>query len=535
MPDLPVSARESIEPNVNILLVDDNAGNLIALEAVLADLGQNLVKALSGEEALRLLLQKDFAVVLLDVQMQGLDGFETAKVIRGRERSRHTPVIFLTAYDSPGFAPAKAYTLGAVDYLVKPLVPAILRAKVQVFVELFQKTERLRQLEREEADRRLAHERLRQREEASQAKDRFLAMLAHELRNPLGPILHGVNVARHAAADNRVREQALGMMERQARHLSRLVDDILEATRVSRRNVQLRLERIDLSRLVRTAIDDRRHMFERAGLNLILETPDTPVWVKGDETRLVQILDNLIENAVKYSDRGGRVTIRVSGESSTREATLTVADTGIGIEPDMLPRIFETFSQADHSLDRARGGLGLGLSVVKGLVELHSGQVAASSQGLGQGAEFIIRLPSEEEPAALSEAPTTPYVLGNGSRVLIIEDNDDAALSLRMLLELLGHQVSVAHSGPEGVKRAVADRPQVVLSDIGLPGLDGFEVARRIRKQPGMEEALLIALTGYSDAEIRWQSQQAGFDYHLVKPADPAALTQIMTRRGGAA
>jgi PAS domain S-box-containing protein len=654
MRDMTPSDDQPTDPLVNILLVDDQPANLLALEAILGDLGQNLVKACSGEEALRHLLAADFAVVLLDIHMEGLDGFETARLIRGRERSRHTPIIFLTAYESPDLPAVRAYSLGAVDYLVKPLVPEILRAKVAGFVELSQKTEQvkrqaeqIRQLERRQAEEelRVSRERMElvvqatglglwycdlpfakldwnvkckehfglppdaevtisrffdllhpddrertrraidrsladhggfdteyrtvapdgqvrwiraigrgfydtagtavrfdgitvdvtgqkqaeeQLKEADRRKDEFLAMLAHELRNPLAPILTGLHLARQTNTDPRSRDQALEMTERQSRHLARLVDDLLEVSRLTQGRVRLRPERLDLARLVRTAAEDRRATLERAGLTLTVGAPETPLWVRGDSARLVQVFSNLLDNGAKFTDRGGQVDVWAGVDSSRRQAVVTVRDSGMGIEPDMLPRLFEPFSQADRSLDRPRGGLGLGLSVVKGLVDLHQGEVQAASAGPGRGAAFTVRLPLEPEPAALSEMPPQTQPAARKVRVLVIEDNHDAADTLRLLLELLGHEVRVAYTGPEGVAMATAWRPEIVLSDIGLPGLNGFEVARRLRQQPGLEKTMLVALTGYGQDEDRRQSKEAGFDYHLVKPADPTVLRRVL-------
>ncbi len=660
------------KPPANVLLVDDQPANLLALEAILADLGQNLVKAHSGDEALRHLLAADFAVVLLDVRMPGLNGFEAARLIRGRKRSRHTPLIFLTAAESADFPIIEAYKLGAVDYLVKPLVPEILRAKVAGFVELFQKTEQvkrqaeqLRQLERQEFERRLAEEALRRSEEAraeaerqrdfvrlilehspvaiavsegpdhrltlvnpaatallglpagevggrtpaevapdsgraiaavldrvyrsgrtevvpeligrlpdgravtlqlvcvplpgpgggpagvlhmavdltqrkqaedalreaNRSKDEFLAMLSHELRNPLAPLLTGLQILHQAGAEAVAREQTVGRMERQVRHLSRLVEDLLDASRIAHGKMSLRLERLDLARLAHTAAEDRRALLEQAGLSLAVETPETPLWVTGDATRLAQALNNLLDNAVKFSDAGGRVTVRVAADAARGQAVLTVADAGEGIEPAMLPRLFQPFAQADRSLDRSRGGLGLGLAVVKGLIELHGGEVQAASMGPGKGAVFEVRLPLEPEPAALSEAPARPLGGGGRSKVLVLEDNKDAADSLRMLLEVLGHEARVAYTGPDGVTAAAAWLPEVVISDIGLPGCDGYEVARRLRRTPGLEQVLLVALTGYGGEEDKRLGRAAGFDHHLVKPADPGDLQRVLAAR----
>ena len=663
---MPSTEERPPEPPANVLLVDDEPANLLALEAILAGLGR-LVRATSGEEALRLLLDGDFAAVLLDVQMKGIDGFETAQLIRSRDRSRHTPIIFLTAHESPDFTAAKAYTLGAVDYLLKPLTPAILRAKVAFFIDLFQKSERVRALERQEFERRLAEDsdrltrqtrdeqerfrlvaeniedfaiflldpdgrvvswnagaerilgyaaeevlgqtcelfflpedvkdgrperelreaiatgragndcwlvrkgggrfwasgvttslrnggprgyvkilrdlterraledELRRRAEElaerDHRKDEWIALLAHELRNPLAPVLTSLHVLRQQGATAEERAESVDRADRQVRHLGRLVDGLLEASRVLLGQVRLRAERLDLARLVRTAAGDQRAVLEQAGVSLAVDAPETPVWVEGDATRLTQALHNLLDNALKFTTGGGRVAVRLEADAGTGRAVLTVSDTGAGIEPAVLPRLFEPFAQAEQGLDRSRGGLGLGLSVVKGLVELHGGEVAADSAGPGRGATFTVRLPSGQEPAALSAVGKRPSASGRRTRILVIEDSKDAADSLSMLLSVLGHEVRVAYTGPAGVEAAVAWLPEVVLSDIGLPGLNGFEVARRLRRQPGMEGALLVALTGYGGDDDRQRGLEAGFDHYLTKPTDPDALQRLLAGR----
>ena len=537
----------------NVLLVDDEPSNLLALEAVLQPLNQTLVRATSGQEALHLLQSGDFAVVLLDVQMRKLDGFETARRLRAQERSRHTPIIFLTAYESADFPATRAYALGAVNYLLKPVAPVILRAKVAGFVELFQKTEeikrqaeRLRQLEREALESRLAEAAKaeegrfqlmaeRSLAEAGEQKDQLLAMLAHELRNPLAPLSTSLRLVREAGAVNPIQEEALGTMDRQLRHLARLMDGLLEATCVGRGQVTLDRERLDLARLVRTASQDRRRTLEQAGLTLTVEAPDTPVWHNGDPLRLEQVVHSLLDNAGRFTDRGGQINVRLTVDRHHREALLTVRDTGIGIEATLLPRIFDVFVQGDRSLERTRGGLGLGLSVVKRLVEMHSGQVRANSGGPGRGSEFSIRLPVAPEPAALSMArPETPPDVCQTARVLVIEDSLDAAASLEMLLCMRGHDVRVAHTGTDGVAAARAWGPDVVLCDIGLPELDGYGVARQLRQDPTTARVRLLALTGYGTEEDRCRSREAGFDQHLVKPVDPKLLLdQLVAPRAG--
>jgi PAS domain S-box-containing protein len=364
--------------------------------------------------------------------------------------------------------------------------------------------------------------------EADRRKGEWIAMLAHELRNPLAPLLTGLHVLRRSGGDPAAAEKAEEMMERQVRHLARLVDDLLDVSRVARGKIALRRERLDLARLVRTAAADRRPALESAGLTLAVETPETPLWVSGDATRLSQVLGNLLDNAAKFTDRGGRVEVKLNATEGGPGAELRVRDTGVGIDPELLPRLFEPFSQADRSLHRSKGGLGLGLALVRGLTELHGGTVRAASAGPGRGAEFVVRLPLEAEPPVLSKAGAEPRAGGAPRRVLVVEDNRDSADTLRMLLELQGHEVRVAYTGPEGVRLAREWRPTVVLSDIGLPGLDGFGVARALRADAATSGARLIAVTGYGTDEDRRLARESGFDHLLTKPADPAVLQDLL-------
>jgi CheY-like chemotaxis protein len=318
------------------------------------------------------------------------------------------------------------------------------------------------------------------------------------------------------------------MMERQVRHLARIVDDLLDVSRIMRGKIQLRPERLDLAREVRTAAEDHRGILQQAGLRLDVDVPELPVWMTGDPIRLAQILSNLLNNAAKFTESGGRVSVRLAVDIAGKTAAITVRDTGVGIEPELLPHLFETFAQADRSLDRSKGGLGLGLALVMGLAELHGGEVHADSAGPGCGAQFTVRLPVESEPAALSAMPAAPTPDGRHLRILVVEDNRDSADSLRMLLELYGYEVTVAYSGPEGLRAAERWRPDVILCDIGLPGLDGYGVASRLRQNPSTAAARLIAVTGYGGEFDRRRTKEAGFDGHMVKPVEPETLQQVL-------
>jgi signal transduction histidine kinase len=523
------------EVSATILNVDDDPANRYAVTRTLRRAGYTVREAGTGQEALAL-ARENPDLILLDVQLPDVTGFEVCQRLKADPATAPIPVLQVSASYVTSEDRVQGLEGGADGYLVTPLEPRELVAQVKAMLRVRRAEARERAAR---AELEAANARLRSQQEellrVSRAKDDFLGMLAHELRNPLGPILNGLHILRLSANNRQALEQARAVMERQLRHLSRLVDELLDMSRYTRGRVELQLERLDLARLVRTTAEDYRPTLERAGLTLDVEVAGGPAWVTGDATRLPQALNNLLENAAKFTDRGGRVVVRLTVGADRREAVLSVRDTGIGIEPEMMPRLFDVFAQADRSLDRTRGGLGLGLSIVKRLVELHGGEVAAASAGAGRGAEFTIRLPLVAEPPALVAVPTAAAPPGERLRVLVVEDNRDAAESLRMLLELLGNEVSVAHTGPDGVRLAHEWQPDVVLCDIGLPGgLDGFGVATELRQDPATAKARLIAITGYGSDKDRERARRAGFDYHLTKPADPAALQQLLGRPAGA-
>ncbi|HEV8334923.1 MAG TPA: ATP-binding protein [Candidatus Polarisedimenticolia bacterium] len=358
-------------------------------------------------------------------------------------------------------------------------------------------------------------------DESNRRKDRFLSMLAHELRNPLAPLQTAIHLLKLRGNEPERVAEMQEVMGRQVKHLTHMVEDLLEVSRITHGKITLRRERVDLARLVRQSVEDHRALLEASGVSLEAEVPQVPLWVVGDPTRLAQVMSNLLDNAGKFTPAGGRVTVKLAAGD---EAVLTVCDTGIGIEPDVLPRIFESFTQADHSLDRPRRGLGLGLSVTKGLITLHEGSIEAESAGAGRGASFTVRLPREPELPALLERSHATRAASKRLRVLVVEDNRDAAETLRLLLVACGYEVFVAYTGPDGVEAAGSTSPDIVLCDIGLPGMDGFGVAAALRQSPTTAHARLIAVTGYGQEEDRRRALEAGFDVHLVKPVDPEKL-----------
>ena len=384
---------------------------------------------------------------------------------------------------------------------------------------------------RDATERKRMEEELRLRAaelaEADRRKDEFLAMLAHELRNPLAPIRNALEVIRLRAADPALVEQARATAAHQVGHMARLIDDLLDVARITSGKIQLRAEPVDLAAAMRHAAEAARPLIEARGHHFALTPPPGPARVQGDPTRLEQVLTNLLNNAAKYTEPGGQIAF--TAELAPGLATLRVRDNGTGIAPEMLPRIFDLFAQDDRSLVRSQGGLGIGLTLVRSLVELHGGTVTAASAGPGLGSEFVVRLPTLPEaapdPARLAPAPPPGRA---PRRVLVVDDHADSARTLARVLELWGHEVRVAHSGPEAIAAVDADPADLILLDIGLPEMDGYEVARRLRARAPAATLILVALTGYGQDDDRRRSREAGFDHHLVKPVDLADLQRLL-------
>jgi signal transduction histidine kinase len=675
------------EDKANILIVDDLPEKLLVFRTVLEDLGQNLVFVRSGSEALKEVLKREFAVILLDVNMPDIDGLETAQLIRTYKRSAHTPIIFITAY-ADEMQTSRGYSLGAVDYILSPVVPEMLRSKVRVFVDLHNLQRRThRQAEERvalvaaEAARRLAEETTQRsnflaqasralsgsldvrvgmhrllellvpelacratvtvldevlhcaadcetgkrvfRDEAlehlpahcqaamtqalgrsttvalpapffgrampllvgervlgallivsdtddrdwsmledltmsaamafenarlyrtleaeiderrqaqtklqlsNQRKDEFLAMLSHELRNPLAPIRNAIEVIRRVVPSEPTLEWANDVMDRQIKHLTRLVEELLDVARISQGKIVLQMEPVDLQAVITQSIEIVRPFMEGRRHTLTHRLPASPVWMRGDFARLLQIVSNLLNNAAKYTEEGGVIQLTLSVENG--HAEIAVIDDGIGIEADLLPNVFDLFEQGKRSLDRSQGGLGVGLTLVQRLVQLHGGEVRAISLGAGQGSEFRVRLPClVEVNAPQAEAPAVSEEPALGCRVLVVDDNIDAAESTAMFLKLTGHEVKTVGDGPQALACAPVYAPEVVVLDIGLPGMDGYEVAARLRQLPQTANALLIALTGYGQESDKARAQAAGFNAHLVKPTDPGTLADLI-------
>ena len=375
--------------------------------------------------------------------------------------------------------------------------------------------------------------------EADRRKNEFLAMLAHELRNPLAPILNSVQVLRLAGGNSEPVTSACEMMDRQIRQMVRLVDDLLDVSRVSRGKIELRRERVEVTSIVLHAVEASRPTYTNMNHEMTVTLPPQPIFLNADPTRLAQVVGNLLNNACKFTDKGGRisVTLEAKGTGHEAEVVIRVRDSGIGIAADQRSRIFEMFTQIETSVERSRSGLGIGLSLVKNLVEQHGGAVEVHSAGMGQGSEFVVRLPILVETMKMPSAEPAPSetTTTTARRILVVDDNRDSAQSLAMLLELTGNETYVAHDGDAGVKAATTFRPDVVLLDIGLPKLNGYQAARKIREQPSGKRVVLVALTGWGQEEDQEKSREAGFDAHLVKPVDFAVLSKLLAEVGASA
>ncbi|WP_392530535.1 response regulator [Nostoc sp. C117] len=661
-----------MEPKVNILLVDDKLENLLALEAILEKLGENLVRATSGEEALRCLLHQDFAVILLDVQMPGMDGFETATLIRNRGRSRHTPIIFLTAFSTSDQMLFKGYALGAVDYLLKPLDPNILTSKVTVFVELFKKTEAVKrqaaQLVAVNAELRQSEERLRslstcspvgifeidtegacrytnpryqaicglkaaesiekkwvesvhpedqeravtswsvyinegrdyseefrfqtthgivrwvqvrsspmlsgqgellgyvgtlediterkqaeevraqvireqtarqEAEAANRMKDEFLAVLSHELRTPLTSMLGWSKILRTKKLDEKATSRALEAIERNAMSQMQLIEDILDVSRIIRGQLRLNVCAVNLIAVMETALEAVRPLAEPKDIQLNTVLDNSVGSVYGDPARLQQIVWNLLTNAIKFTPKGGRVEVNLSiitvqeQQTTNKYAQIQVIDTGIGISKEFLPKVFERFRQADSTTTRSHNGLGLGLAIVRHLVELHKGAIFAESPGTEKGATFTVRLPLLQDNRAnkgnreLAEIScpiaSTPLT---GLRILVVDDEADTRNFLSFMFEDYGAFTTAVGSVDEALAVLEQAKPDIVISDIGMSEQDGYTLIRKLRSLEPEKGGCIpaIALTAYTREEDRLEALSAGFQQHLSKPIDPNKL-----------
>lgn len=566
----------------DILVVDDKPENLLVVRAALGELDYRLVEAQSGREALRRLLQQDFALILLDVQMPTMSGLETARLIRARDRSRHVPIIFITAFGPEETDVLEAYRLGAVDFLMKPIQPEVLRAKASVFVELERRTQQVRRQAdqikahvQQEHDNALLEQRSRWESDAlrqrldeqrhhalelerlnrrladdDRRKDEFIALLGHELRNPLVPLVSGLELL--ATAPPEVAQRTRAVMKRQVEHLIRLVDDLLDLARVSRGKIELRPAPVRAGDVLDQALALSQPLIQQRAHRLDVRRVASDVRFRADEVRMTQVLANLVNNAARYTDPGGLLVVACVERDSGVE--FSVRDNGRGISPELLPRVFDLFTQSRDG----GGGLGIGLTLVQQLVHMHGGRVTAKSAGLGRGSEFTVWLPIElrmpsSSVLGLSEraevVPSTELDTrtedrdGTGSapksapssgplNVALVEDNDDVRALMGELLSSWGHAVSQATTGEVGIDLIVKQRPDIAFVDLGLPDIDGYELARRVRASLGAEGVRLVALSGFGQRSDREKALGAGFDFHLAKPARPADLQRQLEEVG---
>jgi signal transduction histidine kinase len=548
---------------INILLVDDNLANLLSLETILQAPDRNLVRASSGDDALRFLLRDEAAVILLDVRMPVIDGLETAALIRSRECMRAIPIIFLTAFDSGGAAHiARGYALGAVDYITKPINPEALKSKVAVFVELYRKTEQIKQLysdlqrhaaalEQEIVDRKRAEkERVEsllraqaaqaEAEKANRLKDEFLATVSHELRAPLTSMLGWVMLVRRERLNKERKERALEIIERNARAQKNLVDDLLDVSCIGAGNFSLDIEPTALASVIESAVESIRPEAEAKRVRLQKSLDPAVHLFEIDPNRFQQVIWNLVQNAVKFTPAGGAVEVRLSYLNG--QAEIEVIDTGVGIAPEFLPFVFDRFRQANGSITRKHGGLGLGLAIVRSLVEMHGGTVEVESAGPGQGSTFRITL-QPQLPERLTHKPPPLAEMGqeaitpvsapklSGLPVLVVDDQADMRDLLSTILRMEEADVRTADSLDEAMRIMTAWRPEIIVSDLAMPGAGGYDFIRRLRDGGCATPA--IAITARAGVEDCARSLAAGFQMHLPKPIEPDDLVMSVASLAG--
>lgn len=497
-----------------ILNVDDTEAARYAKTRVLQRAGFDVIEAASGAEALALATSRRPALVLLDTKLPDINGFDVCAQLK---QDPHTAMVLVLQTSASYLAKpdkVRALDIGADNYLFEPIEPEELVANVRALLRLARAERELREMNRR--------------------KDEFLAILAHELRNPLGPIRNAVELLRqYAPFAPPDEENAREMIMRQTDHMVRLVDDLLDVSRISQGKITLRQTPVELRELAQAAVESARNAAARRGHVLDAALPDAPLWVMGDSVRLAQVIGNLLNNACKFTPPGGRLSLALEreGDGDPGAALVRVTDSGIGIAPEQIDTIFNLFTQAGHAPDRVQDGLGIGLSLVRTLVELHGGQVRASSAGQGQGSCFEIRLPLCAAPQ-LQEAAPARTRQGPKRQVLVVDDSTDAAEMVASLLEYTGHCVATAHCGAEAIAQARSSPPDIVFLDIGLPDMSGMDVARALRGLPELDRTRLVALSGYGQESDREKALAAGFDQHLTKPATLETLRAVISGLG---
>jgi len=552
-------------PRARILIVDDLPEKLLVYRTLLEDLDAQIVEAHSGTEALKRVLEGEFAVILLDVNMPDIDGLETANLVRRHKNGRHTPIIFITSY-ADEMQTARGYELGAVDYILSPVIAPVLRTKVRVFVDLYEAraalslsnqeletrvNERTAELQksnerlhaeiaerlRAEAEREalLAREKVlrAEAEELSRLKDEFLATMSHELRTPLNAIFGWITLLRTRRLDEATQERALETIERNARAQKRLIEDLLDVSRIVTGKVALELVTVDPRRVVEAALETMHPAAQTKGLKIVPLLDTGAGTVRGDFARLQQVVCNLLSNAIKFTDAGGHIEVCLARRNG--EVEISVADSGQGIKPEFLPLVFDRFRQEDGSISRRHGGLGLGLAIVRHLVELHAGSVDAQSAGEGAGAKFIVRLPVRETnllprmPEIPADAIVTPAML-LGLRLLVVDDDPGARELISGMLEGFGAQVSVAEGGHAALKLLFAERPDVLIADLGMPEMDGYALIEQVRAlDPDFGgKTPAVAVTAYASPQDRLRALQAGYQNHVAKPVEAEELAIVI-------
>jgi signal transduction histidine kinase len=536
---------------IRVLLVEDDGDDYLLTRDLLAEIpgGRYALEWVQSYAAgLAAVGLGAHDVYLIDYRLGERNGLELLR--EARRRGCRAPLLLLTGVGDPA-VDREATRAGAADFLVKDQLNApTLERSIRYAIAHKRAEEELReargQLEQRVAERTAeltaANARLA---EADRRKDEFLATLAHELRNPLAPIRNAVALLRRRPVNDPVVEQMAAMLERQVTHLAKLVDDLMDVSRITRGKINLQLAPTDLVGVVRRALEVARPLLDERKHRVEVALPGEPLWVRGDALRLEQIFTNLLQNAAKYTPPGGRVWVSAERASRERErpdeasrererpeppdeAVVRVRDDGIGIRPEVLPRIFDMFQQGDRVQGRLIEGLGIGLTLVRRLVELHGGSITAASEGMGRGSEFAVRLPLAPAGGAAPAAPARGE--RRPRRVLVVDDNKDAASSLAALLRYEGNEARVVNDGPAALEAAREFGPEVILLDIAMPGMDGYAVARRLRQTAGCAATPIVALTGFGSVEDHRRTAEAGFDFHLTKPVDPDALLDLLAR-----
>ncbi len=519
-----------------ILIVDDSPEDRTAVRRALnqgTGPSYRYLEEGTGSEALALCRSAGLDCLILDYSLPDLDGLEFLDELTGGTGITPFPVIMLTGRGDEGVA-VQALKRGAADYLVKGrLTSELLHTMVEQAIQRVgarrvQEEQRVRVLERLEQE---ARRRADQLAEADRRKDEFLAMLAHELRNPLGPIATALHIIRLHGSNPDSARRAVDIADRQVKHLARLVDDLMEISRITRGKIVLKRQTVELEPILHRAVEAVHPLVDARKHELALNLPAVPVYLEADPTRLEQVFTNLLHNAAKYTDPGGQIVIDAVVENRT--AVVRVKDTGIGIDKEMLPRVFDLFAQADRSLDRACGGLGIGLTLVRAMTEQHGGSVKVRSDGPGRGAEFAVHLPVVGAKTIESAPAKTEAVPGVPLKVLLVDDNVDGTQTLAMLFRAWGYDVHLAYDGVSGLEAVHAVQPDLVFLDIGLPRMNGYDVARSIKAEYGDDAPVLAAVTGYGQTEDRRRAEQAGFRHHFVKPVSPDELLRVVAETQG--